>query len=336
MQQDSGLGEQRLMGSGDGARVLITGATGFVGGWLAGELVAHLPEARLFGTTTHSPKDLPHEDGAPPMTLITADLTDADDVRRAVAQTQPTHVFHLAGFASGAGTDVDRIRQLNVDATLTLLAALEAQGNACRVQLASSGYVYGATTPGRPARETDPPNPSGAYAISKAEMERAVRPYAEHGLLSLTVTRAFNHTGPRQATDFVVPAFARQIARIERGLEPPVVRVGNLEALRDFLDVRDVIRAYRLLLFETPPAPWRVVNVASGKAVIIRSLLDELVADATVPVTIETDPARLRPSDLPECIGASTLLTELSGWRPTYSLSETLLETLRYWRSVTV
>lgn len=313
-------------------RVLITGVTGFVGGWLAESLASHYPQASLYGTTTHSASDAP-ANLPPGLGLLTADLTDPDAVRRAVSESSPTHVFHLAGFASGAGTDAARINRVNVDATVSLLSALEAQGNSCKVQLASSGYVYGATDPESPAKETDAPNPAGAYAESKAAMEKAVRPYAENGLLSLTVTRSFNHTGPRQAIEFVVPAFARQIARIEKGLEPPVVRVGNLEAKRDFLSVQDVIRAYRLLLFETSPAPWRVVNVASGVGLTIRSLLDTLVAESTVPVTVETDPARLRPSDLPECIGDSRLLTHLTGWHPEIPLEETLRDTLNYWRS---
>lgn len=314
-------------------RVLITGVTGFVGGWLAESLASHYPQAALYGTTTHSASDAP-ANLPPGLALLTADLTDADAVRRAVAEASPTHVFHLAGFASGAGTDAERINRVNVDATVSLLSALEVQGNSCKVQLASSGYVYGATDPGSPAKETDTPNPTGAYAESKAAMEKAVRPYAENGLLSLTVTRSFNHTGPRQAIEFVVPAFARQIARIEKGLETPVVRVGNLEAKRDFLAVQDVVRAYRLQLFETEPAPWRVVNVASGIGVTIRSLLDTLVTESTVPVTVETDPARLRPSDLAECVGDSSLLTRLTGWQPEIPLEETLRGTLNYWRTV--
>jgi GDP-4-dehydro-6-deoxy-D-mannose reductase len=319
-------------------RVLITGGTGFVGGWLAGELARAYPDAVLFGTAhtvAHLPPGMTAPDDLPDaLQLIACDLTEPGSVRAAVAEARPDRVFHLAGFASGAGTDRERIFHVNVDATATLLSALEAQGTPCRVHLASSGYVYGATQPGRPARESDPPAPAGAYAESKEAMERLARVYAENGLLSLTVTRSFNHTGPRQTADFVVPAFARQIARIERGLEPPVVRVGNLEAGRDFLHVRDVVRAYRLLLCETDPAPWRVVNVASGVSVSIRSLLDKLTAVATVPLSVENDPARMRPSDLPECAGDPTLLRELTGWRPETGLDEMLADTLAYWRGV--
>jgi GDP-4-dehydro-6-deoxy-D-mannose reductase len=314
-------------------RVLITGVTGFVGGWLASELAGHYPQAACYGTTTHSPSDAP-ANLPPGLRLLTADLTDANAMRHAVAEASPTHVFHLAGFASGAGTDAERINRVNVDATVSLLSALEAEGRSCRVHLASSGYVYGATVSGRPARETDAPSPVGAYAESKAAMEKAVRPYSENGVLSLMVTRSFNHTGPRQTADFVVPAFAKQIARIEKGLEPPVVRVGNLEAKRDFLSVQDVVRAYRLLLVESDSAPWRIVNVASGVGLTIRSLLDTLVAESTVPVTVETDPNRLRPSDLPECVGNSTLLTQLTGWHPEIPIEEVLAGTLKYWRSV--
>jgi GDP-4-dehydro-6-deoxy-D-mannose reductase len=197
--------------------------------------------------------------------------------------------------------------------------------------------VYGATAPGRPAREDDTPAASGAYAQSKAAMEQAARAFARPGgALSLVVTRAFNHTGPRQSPEFVVPAFARQIARIEAGLEPPVVRVGNLDARRDFLDVRDVVRAYCLLLDAEPASGnFHVVNVASGEAYVIQSLLDMLVAQSRVPLRVETDPARVRPLDLPECVGDATLLRTLTGWQPRVALDQTLADTLDYWREKT-
>ncbi len=308
-------------------RMLITGATGFVGGWLAEELDRAYPQAQFWGTAhgTAVSGELPSA-----LRLLPCDLTDADATARVVEAARPDRVFHLAGWAAGAGGDAARIRQANVTATVQLLRALEGAGRPCRVLLASTGYVYGATRPGRPAREDDPLHPVGDYAESKAAMERAAQPFAGGGL-SLVAARALNHTGPRQGPDFVVPAFARQIARIERGLEPPVVRVGNLEATRDFLHVRDVVRAYRLLL-ETDEAPWHVVNVASGAGVTIQAVLDQLLALARAELSVERDPQRMRPSDLPECVSDPARLTALTGWRPETSLQDLLAETLDWWR----
>lgn len=313
-------------------RVLITGATGFVGGWLGQELAAAYPDVHIFGMAHHS---MPHSEYLPSHTqILMGDLMDPLGMRSLLAKVQPDVVFHLAGFASGAGSDQQRIFHINVDGTVALLQALTERGEPCRVLLASSGYVYGTTQPGRPAIEEDAPAPAGIYAESKAAMEVAIRPIADAGLLSLTITRSFNHTGPRQTPDFVVPGFARQIARIEKKLEEPVVRHGNLEAKRDFLDVRDVVRAYRLLMMETEPVPWRVVNVASGHGVVIRELLEQLIALSSVTVRQESDSARMRPSDMPECIGNPSRLKELTGWEPTIPLTETLTNTLNYWRDI--
>jgi GDP-4-dehydro-6-deoxy-D-mannose reductase len=266
------------------------------------------------------------------MVVRPVDLTDTAALLTFVQEAQPDVVFHLAGFASGAGTDRNAIFHANVEGTRHLLHVLANQGRPCRVQLASSGYVYGTTPAGSPATESTPVSPSGAYAESKVAMEAMAKPFSDNTSLSLTVTRSFNHTGPRQNADFVIPAFARQIARIEKGLEPPVVRHGNLDALRDFLHVRDVVRAYRLLLCETESVPWRVVNVASGLAVRVGDLLDRLIVMASIPVTQETDPARMRPSDLPECIGDSGLLHSLTGWSASIPIETTLAETLDWWR----
>jgi len=313
-------------------RILVTGATGFVGTWL----LAHLDEAyqdgsaELFGTEHGQPL------GPVPSSvrLVSCDLTNAGAAKTVIGDLRPDRVFHLAGFASATGTDHALIHRVNVEASVSLLQALDDLARPCRVQLASSGYVYGATVPGRPAREDDAPAPSGAYAESKAAMEQAARAFARPGgALSITVTRSFNHSGPRQSPGFFVPAVARQIARIEAGLEPPVVRVGNLDAKRDFLDVRDVVRAYQLLLEAEPAGDnFRVVNVASGEARVIQSLLDALVALSHVPLSVETDPARVRPLDLPECTGDSSLLQTLTGWQSAVPLNQTLADTLDYWR----
>jgi len=311
-------------------RILITGATGFVGGWLGQELARVYPEADLFGTA-HRPgwqDDLP-----PRMQVRTVDLTDAPALAAFVANARPDHVFHLAGYASGAGTDQEGINRVNVGGTVRLLRILADTGHPCRVLLASSGYVYGTTAPGTPAREEAPLARSGPYGDSKAAMEAAARPFAEDSVLSITIARSFNHTGPWQGTKQSIPSFAQQIAWVEHGLLS-VVRHGNLEARRDFLDVRDVVRAYRLLVCEGEPVPWRVVNVCSGKAIAIREALDQLVDMARVPITLEEDPALMRPSDQPECVGDPSLLTALTGWRPEISFTDTLAETLDWWREV--
>ena len=313
-------------------RILITGVTGFVGGWLLEELAPNYPHASFFGTSygaspTHS---LPNS-----LTLIPADLRAPDVFRDILNLSQPTHVFHLAGFASGAGTDAETIRAANVGATVALLKALQARNAPCRVHLASTGYVYGPTNPDSPAKESDTPHPVGAYAESKVEMEEQILPFTQDGsLLSLTITRAFNHTGPRQTNAFVVPAFAEQIAQIEQGKHHPIVRVGNLEATRDFLDVRDVVRAYRLLLCETEQVPLRIVNVASGKSVRIRAILDELIAQCKTTVEVQNDPDRMRPSDFASSVGDYQLLHSLTQWQPTIPLSTTLSDTLQWWRKV--
>lgn len=315
-------------------RVLVTGLTGFVGGWLGVELARSNPDAEVWGTT-HGPDGPPLPAGFPAgARFLPCDLTDPQQVCHAVEESRPDQVFHLAGFASAAGGDGPLVHRVNVDATVHLLEALATQDKPCRVLLASSGYVYGPTTPGRPACEDDPLAPRGVYGESKAAMERAVEPFTGRGGLSLTIVRAFNHTGPRQATGFVVPDFARQIIRAEQGLEPPTIRVGNLDARRDFLDVRDVVRAYRLLL-AMEPAPHRVVNVASGTPRSVEIVLNALLSQARATLRVERDASRMRPSDMPECVGDPSLLRTLTGWRPQVEWNQTLSDCLAWWRDQT-
>jgi len=317
-------------------RFLITGATGFVGGWLVDELRSHRPDVALFGTSHSAPKGGGTD--IPGVTLLPCDITKPESVRSVVETADPTHVIHLAGIASATGGDADTLRAVNADAATTLLEAVAALGGDRRVVLASSGYVYGATNHGKPAVETDPIHAIGAYAESKVAMEDACNLFLRREKaigLSVVLARAFNHTGARQTDAFVVPAFAKQIAQIERGELPPVVKVGNLDALRDFLHVADVVQAYRLLCETDLPDPVTVVNVASGVGVSIRAMLDELIALSGANVSVQTDPARLRPSDLPECIGDNGKLKRLTGWTPEHSLTQTLQETLDYWRGQT-
>lgn len=304
-------------------RILITGAGGFVGGWLAEALAAAYPSATLFGTV--------HGAGEPRAgaTPIPGDLSDPEAAAQAIAVSQPTHVFHLAGYASAAGLDEEAISRANVTATTALLDALKERGEPCRVLLASSGYAYG-PTPEHPAKENDPLDPRGPYATSKVEMEKAVRSYASE-VLPLTIVRAFNHTGPRQRTGFAVPDWASQLVAIEQGEAEPLLRHGNLGSIRDFLDVRDVVEAYRLLLCEIEQAPWRVVNVCSGRGVTMQSVLSGLIAATRVSVRTEVDQSRWR-DDAWANVGDNGTLLELTGFQPAHVLADTLSATLDWWR----
>ena len=220
-------------------------------------------------------------------------------------------------------------REVNVVGTRNLLEAASTLSPFPRVLVISTGYVYGDTDPERPAREEDPIGPLwryGPYTDSKIEMESVVRSYRGFVLTA----RAFAHTGPGQAPNFAIPSFARQLAKIERGLEKPVIRVGNLEARRDLLDVRDVVRAYDLILAQGEAGEF--YNVSSGASYVMREILDRLRRLCRVETTVEIDPDRLRPADLRCSIGDPLRLWALTNWRPTYSLDTTLQDTLDYWR----
>jgi GDP-4-dehydro-6-deoxy-D-mannose reductase len=179
--------------------------------------------------------------------------------------------------------------------------------------------------------ERDPVGPASPYALSKLAQEAlALRAAAEDGI-ELVVTRSFNHTGPRQTASFVAPSIARQIASIERGRQEAVIRVGNVDAVRDIMDVRDTVRAYAAAM--TSGAAGAIYNVASGVGRPVRHILDALVARARVPVRIESDPARMRPSDIPVLIGDPTRLRETTGWTPIVSFDRMVDDLLDYWRS---
>ncbi len=308
-------------------RVFITGATGFVGQHLIRHLLRTAPDTQITGTTL----SLPEAAADPRLRLVRCDLTGhgGEDIRRAVAAAAPDHVYHLAAVSSGAAADPAAVHAGNIDATRFLMAALAAEAPLARCLFASTGYVYGPCDPKRPARETDPLHPVGLYAESKRDAER----YAEAA--GAVIVRAFNHTGPGQTDQFAIPAFARQIAEIERGLRPPHIDVGNLDAERDFLDVRDVVRAYAALL-QSPAAGTYAAgtyNVCRGRAVSLQSVLDDLLALAARPIAVVPDPARMRPGDLPVSVGDPAALTARTDWQPEIPWPQTLEDTLAAWRA---
>jgi len=308
-------------------RVLITGAAGFVGTHLTRYWLNAHPGAEVIALYHHAAP--PTSPPALHVLPVACDILEGEGraVAAVIHRYQPDLLFHLAGYASAAGADREAIFRVNVEGTRYVLQACAALPKPPPALLASTGYVYGNCNPSRPARETDPldTRTTNPYVQSKIHAEAVAHQYAAF----CRIARSFNHTGPGQSPDFAIPAFARQIALAERGEAPPVLRVGNLQAARDFLDVRDVVRAYRLILEHG--APGETYNVCSGTAHTMRELLDRLRALATVPTEVIADPARWRPNDISVSVGDPSRLKAL-GWAPGYTLEETLLATLDYWR----
>lgn len=314
--------------------VLVTGAAGFAGSHVLEHLAARgteRPAGRLdIVAWTRS--------SAPPPELAAlarwqqVDLLDPDRVRAAIRELRPARVYHCAGLPHVAESWSDTARPLaaNVRATHYLLDALRRADVAARVLITGSATVYAPST--APIGEDSPVGPGSPYALSKLAQEQlGLRAGREDGV-GVIVTRSFNHTGPRQRPTFLAPGIAQQIARVERGAQEPVIRVGNLATERDLLDIRDVVRAYASLMESGEPDT--IYNVASGIARPVRSVLDTLLARSRVPIRIEPDPARLRPNDTPILVGDATRLRRATGWSPAISFEQMLDDLLAYWRRV--
>ncbi len=305
-------------------RVLITGASGFVGQ----HLVAHLQhitswELWALGRAAH-----------PQLPSVTADLLDRDAVNAAVAQARPDMIVHMAAqsFVPASFADPEGTLNTNVLGQLHLFQAIAAAELDPLVLVVSSNEVYGMVQPADiPVDEATPLRPANPYAVSKAAQDLlAGQWYYSHGLRVIRV-RPFNHIGPGQRADFVAPAFARQIARIEAGLQPPIVRVGNLAAERDWTDVRDMVHAYYLALVHGDPGS--VYNIGSGEAVAVQRLLDMLIEHSSRPIEVQLDPERMRPSDVPTIACDPTAFRARTGWQRNYTLEATMRDILDDWRT---
>lgn len=321
-------------------RVFITGANGFVGRHLIAKLLAAYGDAVSIVAAVR-PEDVgslvidSQEAGwsgrpEPSVSVVPFDVVDADQVSRAITVARPDWIVHLAARSSGADTDREAVNAVNVEGTRNVLEGAASTSPFPRTLVVSTGYVYGNTDPSRPAREEDPVGPIwrlGPYTDSKIEMESVARNYRAFTI----VARPFSHTGPGQPPNFAVPAFARQLARIEAGIDPPVLSVGNLSALRDLLDVRDVVRAYVDLLSVGQNGEF--YNIASGAPIAIGDVLDRLRGLCRVPTEIEVDPSRLRPADITCSTGDPVRLRQATTWTAQIPLDQTLADTLDYWRS---
>lgn len=306
--------------------VLVTGAAGFAGSHVVEALAG---AAETVGWTHRAS---PPDDLAGVAEWQRIDLLDVTQVRDAIARLRPSAVIHCAGAPNVAHSWKDTVTPLSVNvlATHHLLDALHRANVRSRVVVPGSATVYGLSNAA--LTEESAVAPSNPYAVSKLAQEQLSLRAAREDGVEVIVTRSFNHTGPRQSAAFAAPNMARQIALIEKGLVEPVIKVGNLDAQRDFTDVRDMVRAYVLLAKKDVPA--RLYNVSSGVARVMRSVLDALAARARVEVLIEPDPALMRPNDTPLVLGDSTKLRRDTGWRPEIPFDQTLDDLLNYWRRI--
>jgi GDP-4-dehydro-6-deoxy-D-mannose reductase len=311
------------------ARVLITGADGFVGRYMASFLVEKV-SATVLGLDLHPARNAAPWDRCE---YGECDILDRDSVFSHVERFRPDYVFHLAAQSS--------VRRSWEDPRLTYAIALSGQANVfdalreagldARVHVACSAEEYGKVKEEElPIGEDQPLRPASPYALSKVMQDyHAVFSYQAYGTKAV-VTRAFNMIGPGQSPEFVVSDFARQIAESEAGLREPVMRVGNLEARRDFSDVRDLVEAYWLLVREG--VPGEAYNVCSGRDHAISEVLELLLSMSEVPIRVEVDPARLRKTDIPVLRGDNGKMRELVGWTPELTLEKTLGNVLDFWR----
>jgi GDP-4-dehydro-6-deoxy-D-mannose reductase len=310
-------------------RILITGVSGFVGPYLAKHIADTDPGADVWGLVwAGDPATAPSS-----VKQVEGDLTDISSLTDALGQVQPEIVFHLAAASSVASSWEHPGRYLEVNAvgTVNLLEAIRALNHDARVVVSSSAEIYGAVpVDQQPITEDAPLEPLSPYAASKAAQDLLSAQYFNGFGLSTVRLRLFHHTGPRRPPQFVASSFARQIARIERGLDPPRLAVGNLEAIRDFTDVRDVARAYWLAA--TRGISGDAYNVCSSRHTTIRRVLEVLLAHSEVEMEVEVDPDRLRAADIPYLVGDHTRFSDTTGWQPDIPLVETLGDLLAWWR----
>lgn len=300
----------------------VTGAAGFCGY----HLVAHLVESG------YHVAGLDREGSANHLCMLyQGDVTNCEQVRAILDREKPNVILHLAALTNPR-LDYVELHRVNALGTLSLLTATRQACSDVPVLITGTSAVYGNAPPSAlPISEAQLLRPATPYAVSKIAQEMlATQQGAEHGL-RIICTRTFNLTGPGESPSFVTSAFARQIAEIEAGLREPVLHVGNLETVRDLTDVRDAVRAYRLLAEVAEPGA--TYNVCSGRGTPIRQLLEMLLSMSRVNgILVRQDPDRLRPGDVSIQVGDATRLREATGWAPTIPLRQTLQDVLDYWR----
>ncbi len=310
-------------------KVLVTGVSGFVGGHLVDLLRAEHAEVEVVGLDNH-PGNRARSLG---IEVVATELLDPGAVEDALLRVRPDRIVHLAAQSSPqrSWSDPAGTIETNVLGLLHLFEAARRHALSPVVLAVGSAEEYGLVDPADvPLREETPLRPTTPYAVSKVAQGYLAVQYSIAPGLPVLRTRTFHHTGPRRGESFAESSFARQLAEIEARRRPPVLEVGNLDGVRDFTDVRDVVRAYWALLDKGEPG--QVYNVCSGRGVQLRELLDRLISLSGQSVEVRTDPARLRRIDVPILVGDPTRLKQATGWEPLLPLERTLRDLLDFWR----
>lgn len=314
---------------------LITGITGFAGSHLAEYLLGR-KDCEVHGIIRWRSRMENIESVRDRLHLHVCDLRDATSIGEVIARVRPERIYHLAAqsFVPMSWTAPSETLTTNIVGQTNLFEAIRAAGlvETCRVQVAGSSEEYGLVHPDEtPIKETNPLRPLSPYGVSKVAQDLSAYQYHRSYGLKTIRTRGFNHTGPRRGEVFATSNFARQVALIEAKKRDPVISVGNLDAVRDFTDVRDTVRAYCLVLEQGEPGD--VYNVCTGTGWRIGAMLDILLKLAKVKVETRPDPARMRPSDVELLVGDSTKLRDRTGWKPEYEFERTMADLLDYWRA---
>jgi len=314
-------------------RVLITGITGMAGSHLADYLLALPEKVDVYGTFRWRSRMENLEHVKDKVNLIQCELLDFSNTVKALEISKPDFIFHLAAqsyvlasWSSPTATMLDNPRmQINLFEAMLMLKI------DCPIQVALSSEEYGMVYPKEvPINEDNMLRPLSPYAVSKVTQDMMAYQYNRSYGLKTIRTRAFNHEGPRRGDVFVTSNFAKQIALIEAGLQEPTIYVGNLDAKRDWSDVRDIVRAYWLAVNKCTPG--EVYVIASGKSFRVQEMLDILLNLSRVKVEVKEDPARLRPSDVEVLQGDPSKFKAATGWEPEIPLNQTLEDLLNHWR----
>jgi GDP-4-dehydro-6-deoxy-D-mannose reductase len=314
-------------------RILITGITGFAGGHLAEALLTR-SQVGVHGLSRKSqwPVEWHHLTGK--VQLHACDLGSSSELDSQLRSIQPEWIFHLAGYAHAGRSfsEADAAWQGNLQVTRNLYDAIARWGGRPRILYVSSGLIYGESElPGTACSEGQQLRPASPYAASKAAADLASYQYSHFPGLDIVRVRPFNHFGPRQQPLYAIPRFASQIAAIERGRQPPVVETGGLNSCRDLSDVRDIVQAYILLLEKGKTG--EVYNAGNGTAYRMQEILDKLLAFSKVKVEVRSKAQDARPVETGVTRADCTKLQRETGWRPRYTLDQTLADTLEYWRN---